>query len=175
MSNPGMPNHTETLLTTDRFRVQRHHYQSRGAAVARETIEHPGSVAILPLVDRDHLCLIKSFRIALGGTLIELPAGTLEPGEDPAACARRELAEETGYRCTHLEKLHTMYMSPGILRERMEIFVASDLTPGRQQLEAAEQIETQIVTWGEALAMIQDGSIVDAKTIAALLLYEKRR
>jgi len=68
-----------------------------------------------------------------------------------------------------------MYMSPGILRERMEIFVASDLTPGRQQLEAAEQIETQIVTWGEALAMIQDGSIVDAKTIAALLLYEKRR
>jgi ADP-ribose pyrophosphatase len=110
-----MPDHTEELLATRRFRVVRHvQTGADGREHVKETIQHPGAVAILPLLDDDRVCLIHNFRIAVGKTLIELPAGTLEPGEDPAATASRELIEETGYRGERLEKLCEFSMSPGI-------------------------------------------------------------
>ena len=133
------------------------------------------AVAILPVLDDGRVCLIRNYRVAVDKTLIEVPAGTLEPGEDPAVTAVRELAEETGYRASSIEELRQCTMSPGILNERMHIYLARGLTPGNTALEAGEQIETLVVTWDEAMRMVADGTIVDAKTLIALLDYDRRR
>lgn len=166
----------ELLLETARFRVLRHWYRTGdGASHSRETVMHPGAVTIVPLLAGDHVCLIRNFRPSVGRTLVELPAGTLEPAEDPAAAARRELEEETGYRAGKIELLTQFYMSPGILNERMLLFLATDLAGGPARLESGEQIEPLIVAWPEALAMALDGRIEDAKTLVGLLWYERKR
>ncbi|MES1213649.1 MAG: NUDIX hydrolase, partial [Singulisphaera sp.] len=121
----------EVLLETSRFRVvRRSHTLPDGQVASREVIEHPGAVAIVPLVDENHVCLIRNYRLAIQKWLLEIPAGTLEPGEDPAVTARRELAEETGYTAQTLEPLCQLVFSPGILHERMHLFVARGLEPG---------------------------------------------
>jgi ADP-ribose pyrophosphatase len=166
----------EILLTTRRFTVVRHHTPgSDGRDHVKDTVQHPGAVAILPLLDGDRVCLIRNFRVAVGKSLIELPAGTLEPGEDPAVTAERELIEETGYRAARIEKLREFTMSPGILNERMYLFLARDLTPGPTALEAGEQIEPLVTTWSDAMRMVMDGTIEDAKTLVGLLHYEYLR
>jgi ADP-ribose pyrophosphatase len=166
-------NAPETLLETRRFRVVRQSYRTRdGREHQRETVVHPGAVTILPLVDDDHVCLIRNYRPSVDQTLLELPAGTLEPGEDPLRAAERELEEETGYRARSIERLHEFYMSPGILSERMHVYLATGLEPGEQDLDAGEQIDNLVVAWDEALAMAQDGRIQDAKTLVGLLYYE---
>ena len=164
------------LLETSRFRVLRVHEVCRdGSLRPREVIEHPGSVAIVPLVDKDHVCLIEVFRRAVGCSLLEIPAGTLDRVESLEEAAARELAEETGYRAASLEPIGGLWMSPGILRERMHLFVASGLQPGPQALEPGEIIQPRVVAWSEAVAMCRDGRIEDAKTVAALLLTAQRR
>jgi ADP-ribose pyrophosphatase len=166
----------EILLETRRFRVvRRMHQLPDGGQTSREVILHPGAVAIIPLVDDEHVCLIRNYRLAIEQWLLEIPAGTLEPGEDPAVTARRELAEETGYTAQSLVPLCQMVFSPGILNERMHIFVATGLTAGPTRLEPGEQIATQITPLAEALAMIERGEVEDAKTVAALLLLDRRR
>ena len=168
-----MPDQPEVLLVTRRFRVVRHRQQgSDGRQHTRETVQHPGAVAILPMVDDDHVCLIRNYRVAVGKTLIELPAGTLEPGEEPAVTAGRELIEETGFRAARIEKLREFTMSPGILNERMYLYLAADLTPGAMALEAGEQIETLVTSWDEAMRMVFDGTIEDAKTLVGLMHYD---
>lgn len=163
----------EVLLETRRFRVVRHRGRTAsGHEYVRETVQHPGAVVILPLLDDGRVCLIRNYRVAVDRTLIELPAGTLEPGEDPAETARRELLEETGYQAANIEPLLKFYMSPGILNERMHAYVATSLTPGPLRLEAGEEIEPLVVPWPEALAMIRRGEIEDAKSLAAMLFYE---
>ncbi len=165
----------EQLLATSRFRVIRVQETCRdGSRRPREVIEHPGSVAIVPLVDPQHVCLIEVFRRAVGRSLVEIPAGTLDRVESLAEAAARELAEETGYRAGRLEPLGGLWMSPGILRERMHLFLARELEPGPQALEPGEQIENRVVAWSEALAMCRDGRIEDAKTVAALQLTDSR-
>ena len=160
----------EELLVTSRFRVIRVAETCRdGAHRTREIVEHPGSVLILPLVDDQSLCLIRNYRKAVGTTLWELPAGTLDRQEPIIEAARRELEEETGYRAATLEEVPGLWMSPGILRERMHVFVARDLTPGPQALEPGETIDTHVVAWDEAVAMCLDGRIDDAKSVAAIL------
>jgi ADP-ribose pyrophosphatase len=146
-----------------------------GQTITRETIQHPGAVVILPLLDDGRVCLVRNYRLAVDATLIELPAGTLAPGERAEIAAPRELAEETGYNAGRMEALGQMLMSPGILNERMHVFVATSLAAGRAAPEADEEIESLLVSWDEALAMIDDGRIQDAKTIAALLLYDRLR
>ena len=141
----------------------------------RDVVEHPGSVVVIPLVAPGELCLVEVVRAAVGETLLELPAGTLDRVETLAAAAARELAEETGYRAGRLTPLGALWMSPGILHERMHLFVATDLAPGPQALEPGEQIRTRELAWSEALAMCRDGRIEDAKTIAGLLLVDARR
>ncbi len=168
-----MTNPPEELLRTRRFRVVRHVETSRdGRTITKETVQHPGAVAILPLLNDGRVCLIRNYRVAVGRTLIELPAGTLEPNEDPSATAARELTEETGYRAGSVEKLREFTMSPGILNERMYLFVARDLTPGPTALEAGEEIEKLEVTWDECRRMIFDGTIEDAKTLVGLMYYD---
>ena len=125
------------------------------------------------MVDDDHVCLIRNFRLAVCRWLVEIPAGTLEPGEPPLDTAARELIEETGYRAAQLMPLCELLFSPGILHERMHLFLATQLTPGETRLEVGEQIERLIVPWEEALEMIRRGEIEDAKTVAALLFCDR--
>lgn len=159
-----------------RFRVVRvEQTMPDGQTHSRDIVRHPGAVTIVPLLDDGRICLIRNYRVSVGRRLIELPAGTLEPGEDPAVTARRELLEETGYQARHLEPLLTFYTSPGVLDELMWVYVASGLTPGRQDLDAGEQIETLPATWDEVRGLIKDGQISDAKTLASLLYYERFR
>lgn len=140
----------------------------------RDVVEHPGSVVVIPLVAPGEVCLVEVVRVAVGETLLELPAGTLDRAETLAAAAARELAEETGYRAGSLTPLGALWMSPGILHERMHLFVAEDLVPGPQALEPGEQIRTRVLPVAEAIAMCLDGRIQDAKTVAGLLLWAAR-
>jgi len=166
----------ELLLDTKRFRVVRvAEACTDGSRRQREVIRHPGSVVIVPLVSPHEVCLVEVVRIAVGRTLLELPAGTLDRVESLEEAARRELAEETGYRAGRIVPVGSMWMSPGILRERMHLFVAEDLIAGPQALEPGEQIRTRVVAWEEAVAMCLDGRIDDAKTIAGILLTDARR
>jgi ADP-ribose pyrophosphatase len=166
----------DVLLTTSRFRVvRRTRSDLAGKVHAREIIEHPGAVAIVPLLPDDRVCLIRNFRTAVGQTLIELPAGTLTDGEDPLQAAHRELAEETGYQADSMAQLHGFWMSPGILQERMHLYLATGLRAGKTALEEGEEIQPLIVPWQEALAMTRDGRIQDAKTLVGLLFYDLLR
>jgi ADP-ribose pyrophosphatase len=163
----------ENLLQTPRFRVERLQRKlADGTLKQREIVRHPGSVVIVPLLNDCRVCLIRNFRMAVDRPLVELPAGTLEQGEQPADCAARELIEETGYRAGRLERLTSFYAAPGILDEHMHLFLATDLTPGPPQREAGEEIENLIVSWDEALAMIEHGEIRDAKTMVGLMFQQ---
>jgi ADP-ribose pyrophosphatase len=146
-----------------------------GRTVPRHIVTHPGAVAILPVVDAEHICLLRNFRPAVDQALWEIPAGTLEPGEPSDEAARRELAEETGYQAARWRKLREFYPSPGILSERMYLYLAEDLTAGPQHLEAGEYIEPQLVPWRQAVGWALDGTIRDAKTLVALLTWERLR
>jgi ADP-ribose pyrophosphatase len=145
-----------------------------GSPVTRDIVVHPGAVAILPLVDAGHVCLLRNRRPNVGDTLVEIPAGTLEPGEAPDLAAVRELAEETGYRAATWQKLGAFYPSPGVLSERTHLYVASELTPGTMHLEKDEELMPEVVGWSQALAWALDGTIQDAKTLIAVLLWERR-
>jgi ADP-ribose pyrophosphatase len=142
-----------------------------GVRHVRQVVRHPGAVMILPLLDDGRICFVRNFRVAVNQTLLELPAGTLEPDEDPAETARRELAEETGYRAARWRHLLTFCMSPGILDEQMHLYLAESLEPGPTALEAGEEIEPLVCSWDETLAMIHRGEIHDAKTLVGLLYY----
>jgi ADP-ribose pyrophosphatase len=166
----------DLLLTAQRFHVVRLEEPcTDGSSRQRDVVVHPGSVVIVPLVSPGELCLIEVVRVAVGRTLIELPAGTLDREEPVAAAAARELAEETGYRAGRIEAAGSFWMSPGILRERMHLFVAHDLVAGPQALEPGERIRPRVVAWDEAVAMCLDGRIEDAKTIAGILITDARR
>jgi ADP-ribose pyrophosphatase len=146
-----------------------------GREIRRDMIFHPGAVVILPVIDRDHVCLLRNHRFVIGETLWELPAGTLEPPEPLETAARRELREETGYAAEDWRYLGYLYASPGVLDERLHLFVAQGLTPGPARPEADEQLEPITVRFGEALRMCLAGEIKDAKTITALLLWDRLR
>ncbi len=146
-----------------------------GQTIQRDVVLHPGAVAILPIVDAEHVCLLRNHRFILNEVLWEIPAGTLEAGEAVEAAAVRELAEETGYQAKQWRKLLEFYPSPGILSERTHLFVASELTAGTMRLEADEQLEPRVVPWSQALAWTRDGTIRDAKTLLALLWWQQQR
>ncbi len=171
-----LPTEPELLLQAKRFRVVRvTQTLADGSRHVRDVVVHPGAVCIVPITAAGEVCLIRNYRVAVNEALIELPAGTIDPGEDPAQTARRELLEETGYTAGHWEKLCQFYMSPGILNEPMHCFLATELTPGETALEAGEKIEPLIVPWAEALRMVDAGEIRDAKTLAGLMYYERKR
>jgi len=146
-----------------------------GSLAEREVVLHPGAVALVPMVDADHVCLVSNDRYAVGETLLEVPAGTIDEGESPDRTAARELAEETGYRAGKITLLRWWHVSPGVMNERMFLYLCEDLTPGPTDHQPDERLETQIVPWPEALAMVQDGRIRDAKTMLAILLCEQSR
>ncbi len=171
-----MSNNQRTLLETRRFTVvEQTVTRPDGQEATLQFVKHPGSVAILPLVDDDHVCLIHSRRLTVDKKLVEVPAGTREPDESPLETARRELTEETGYRAARFDELAVFYPSPGITDERIWVFVAQGLTAGDHAREPNEEIENLVVTWSEALNMVERGEIQDGKTILALLTYSRIR
>jgi ADP-ribose pyrophosphatase len=163
----------KTLLEARRFRVVSLEYRDHaGRTHTREVVRHPGAVTILPLLDADRVCLIRNYRPGIDQTLLELPAGTLEPGEDPRNTALRELEEETGYRAQRLELMCEFYTSPGVLDELMWLYVATQLTAGPQRLDSGEEIETQVVAWDECLRLVRQGVIRDGKSLLGILFYD---
>ncbi len=149
--------------------------RSDGSTTERELVLHPGAVALLPMVDQDHVCLVKNERFAVGKTLLEVPAGTIDPGERPIETARRELAEETGYTAGRITLVREWYVSPGVMNERMFLFLCEDLLAGPQALEPDEKIEMVVMEWREAVALALRGAIEDAKTMLALLILDRQR
>ncbi len=141
----------------------------------REVIVHPGSVVIIPVLDikKQKIITIKQFRYAIKKYIYELPAGTKEKNENPFQCAKRELEEETGYIAKKLIKITTIYPSPGIISEKMDIFIATGLKKSKQKQEADENIKIKIFTLKKLLNMVLKGIIVDGKTIAGILLLNE--
>jgi len=171
-----MTDKSETLLTTSKFRVVRESVQTPGGKTkTREIVRHPGACVIVPILDDGRVCLIRNWRVAVNQTLIELPAGTLEPPEPPEKTADRELIEETGYRAKKIEFLHAFFLSPGILDEKMRLYLATGLTEGAAAREEGEEIENWLVPWNQAIDMIFRGEIKDAKTIVGLLWADRLR
>ena len=142
-----------------------------GRLVQRDFIHYPGAAVVLPVLDDGRIVLIRNRRFAVEAELYELPAGCLEDGEDPTVCARRELAEETGYSARRLEKLGAFFTNPGTSDEIIHAYLATELTAGAQTLERYEQITVEPQTDARVRAMVGDGTIRDAKTISALALY----
>lgn len=140
-----------------------------GQQALREIIKHPGAVAMVPLLDGDRVVLVRQYRTAARKITLELPAGTLEPGEDPEPAAIRELQEEVGYKPGSLERLGSEYTAPGYTSELIHIYLATDLTPSRLDGDEDEFIDTVILPFDEAMAMIERGEIDDGKTLIGLL------
>ncbi len=140
-----------------------------GREVTRDIVEHPGAVAVIALPAPDEVILVRQYRHAAGEELLELPAGTREEGEDPIVTAKRELEEETGFRAARIRELSNFYTAPGFSDECMRLFEATDLVPSAQRLDDDEFIEVIRARRDDALAMIADGRIRDAKTIVGLL------
>lgn len=145
-----------------------------GSTGELEMIRHPGAAAVVPFASDPRgpdptILLIEQYRYATNGSLIEIPAGRLDPGEDPAACAERELLEEVGVKAGRLERLTTIWTTPGFTDERIHLFWATDLTADKHAREPDEFIEVTPKPLSEVLTLIRSGSICDAKTVVAVL------
>jgi ADP-ribose diphosphatase len=140
-----------------------------GVTVDLEMVRHPGAAAVVPLKDDGTVVLIRQFRHAAGGFIYEIPAGKLHPGEDPKACAERELEEEIGYRAGRLELVSSIFTAPGFTDEVIHIYKATGMTAGQQQLDRDEVLEVIEMPLQEAIDMIRAGMIRDAKTMVGLL------
>jgi ADP-ribose pyrophosphatase len=165
----------QVIFNGNRVRLEVHTLENTetGKRHAREIVVHPGAVVILPILPNDQVLLIRNRRHTINERLIELPAGTLEKGEDPINCAGRELVEETGFLASRLQAVGNFFTSPGILSEKIYAYAAYDLETARVDPDEGEEIETMPVSFDEAIDMIRDGRIHDAKSIATILMYDR--
>jgi len=145
-----------------------------GRHSTREVVEHRGAVAAVPLTAEDRVLLVRQWRYAVGECPLEIPAGTLEPGESAEECIDRELAEEVGYRARSIEPLLDMYVSPGYSDELIRLFLATDLIPRNAQADEDEELRVVEVPLAQALEMCHSGELRDGKTIACLLCAAAR-
>ena len=145
-----------------------------GARARREVVRHPGAVAIVGLLDDGRVIMIRQYRHAAGEVLWELPAGVLEAGEEPAACARRELIEETGYAADEVAPLLSAFLSPGFSSEIIHLFLARDLSRVEPSTEPDERIEIHALPFDKAVAMALRGEVRNAAAICGLLAVAQR-
>lgn len=143
-----------------------------GKTGTREVVEYTGAVAIVPLNDQGEIFLVRQYRYAVGKTLLEIPAGKLEPGEDPETSAGRELLEETGYKASKLTRLISFFSTPGFTTEKLHLFLANGLSLKQQNLDHDEFIDVVKVSFERALEMIWTGEICDAKSVAGILAVQ---
>jgi ADP-ribose pyrophosphatase len=163
-----------TVYTGKIVRLVREELAVGGRRVVRDTILHPGAVVIVPVLADGRVVLVRQYRRAVNRVLLELPAGTLGAGERPLACARRELAEETGWRARRWRRLLRFYAAPGVLSERMTVYLATDLRPGPADPEADEGgLTVAPLPLRTALRRVHRGAIRDAKTIIGLLAAQR--
>ncbi len=146
-----------------------------GHITEREIVEHRGSVAMVALDEDSNVLLVRQFRKPAERELLEIPAGTLEPGEEPLVCAQRELREETGYRAAQIEEMCTFYTSPGFCTEQIHLYLATGLELAYLPAEKDEAIEVIKTPLAKALEMIKSGEIADAKSIVGLLMAWAKR
>ena len=137
--------------------------------VAREIVEHPGAVAIVALDPQSRVLMVRQYRAGASRETLEIPAGTLGEGEDPALCATRELKEETGYAAARWDPMGAFFSSPGFCTERMHLFLARELTAGTATPEEDESITVEWLPLAQALDAIESGEIVDGKSMVGLL------
>ena len=152
-------------LSLDTFR------KPSGESYLRETIQHPPSVVILPVLADGRLALIRQFRHAVNGVIYEIPAGTCEPGEPSLACAKRELMEETGYSGSRWKRICEFYPAPGISTERMDLFVATALKKLKKRIpmDKDEQITVHPTSARRTLQLVRSNKIIDAKSIIGIV------
>lgn len=152
-------------LEVDRIRLP------DGGESVREVVRHRGAAVVLPILDDGRVLLVRQFRYPVGEALLELPAGTLEPGEDPTACGARELTEETGYTAASVTSLGRFYAAPGYTDESLQAVLATGLElTGDAEPDPDEIIEVEVVAADELFRRIETGEIRDSKTLATVLL-----
>jgi ADP-ribose pyrophosphatase len=165
MSDAGPPEYVGRVL-----RVRREHYRlPDGRRASLDAVRYRNVATVVPFLDDGRVVLLRQYRPIVAATLWEVPAGTMEPGESPEACARRELIEEAGYRAGRLDPLGEALADPGLTDERLYLFVARDLAPAPRAPDADEHIEVRDVPLVEVYRLIDAGEIVDAGTLIALL------
>jgi len=142
-----------------------------GSRTTREIVEHSDSVAVVVLDEQGSILLVRQYRHAVGKALLEIPAGGIDPGEQPLEAVRRELQEETGYFPRQIDRLGGFFATPGYGTEYLHCFLASDLVPARLVAEDTEDIELVRISVDEIPGLIASGDICDAKSIAALLMF----
>jgi len=155
------------------FFVRKEHWQApNGSTFERDTIIHPGAVAILPFDSKGRVLLVKQFRPATNDWLLEIPAGTLEKGESPLYCAKRELIEEIGFSAKTWKKLGAVFTAPGFCSEKIYLFKATDLKPAFAEKDEDEHIDPPIaLTMADVRKAVRTGKIIDAKTLSALYCF----
>lgn len=156
-------------LSTDEVRLP------NGNVCTLEIVRHPGAAAVVPLDADGCVLLVRQYRYATGGYLLEVPAGKLDSGELPDTCAAREVEEEIGMRPGRLEPLGWLWTTPGFTDEKIWLYLATDLVPTRQDLQPDEVLAVERVSFDEAVAMAERGDLVDAKSAIAILRASARR
>jgi len=144
-----------------------------GRTAVREYVEHPGAVAVIALTDSGELVMERQYRYPLGRDMMEIPAGKIDPGEDPLATARRELKEETGYTAARWRHVATIHIAIAYSNERIEIYLAEGLKQESAKLDDEEFLEVFTLPLATALAWVREGKITDSKTVSGLLWAEK--
>lgn len=144
---------------------------SRGRQTTREIVEHDDCVAIVAIDADDRILLVKQFRKPIEKELLEIPAGGIDPGEDPETAVRRELSEETGYLPKKIERLGGFYSTPGYCTEYLHLYLATDLVPSQRQADDTESISLIRVPVSQVSSLIASGDIADAKSIAGWFIF----
>ncbi len=163
--------HSEIMYHGRAFNVRRDEVRLPNGRTSRlDVVDHTGAVTMLPLDDKGQIWFVRQYRHPAGQVLLELPAGTLEPGEPPEIAAAREIREETGMAAGNLRKIGQFWMVPGYSSECMHVYLATDLTHAPLQADADEFIDIEIIPVEKAYEMINNGEFQDAKTITSLLL-----
>ncbi len=146
-----------------------------GRETTREIVEHSDCVAVIAIDAEDNILLVRQFRKSVEKELLEIPAGGIDPGEDPAQCVRREMREETGYLPQNVERLGGFFSAPGYCTEYLHLYLATNLTPSQLYAEDTESISLVRVPISQIPGLVNSGSICDAKSIAGLLTFLKYR
>jgi ADP-ribose pyrophosphatase len=166
--------HSETVYHGRAFNVRREEIRLPDGKSARlDIVEHVGAITLVPVDDQHRVWFVRQYRHAAGEVLLELPAGTVEPGEAPLECARREIREEIGMAAGRIEPIGEYFLAPGYSSEFMHVFLATGLHPDPLPGDADEFLSTEAIPLDEVLRMAESGKIRDAKTLASLMLAKR--